>query len=147
MLSLVFGGDWTRQVILALDSGKALNTFYEWIQAQGGQINKLSCNAKYHYKIVAKEEGYISSMNAEQIGRAAMLLGAGRSKVSDSIDYSAGIILKRKTGDYLNKGEMIAELLTNSETSLKSAENVFNGAITISNQYSCGKDLIYDIIK
>lgn len=147
MLSLVFGGDWKEQVLYALDSGKALNTFYEWISAQGGHLDRLRCDAKYHYEILSNKEGYISSMNAEEIGKAAMILGAGRHKVTDSIDYSSGIVLKRKTGDYLVEGEIIAELFTNDEACIKTAENVFNGAITISSQYSCGKDLIYDIIK
>ncbi len=147
MLSLVFGGDWTNQVIGVLDSGEALKKFYEWIEAQGGQLDELCCNAKYRYKVISPREGYISSMNAELIGRSAMILGAGRTKVTDDIDYSSGIILKRKTGDYLTKGEIMAELITNNESSLKIAENVFNEAVNFNDTLCYDRKLIYDIIK
>ncbi|MBR4071179.1 MAG: thymidine phosphorylase [Clostridia bacterium] len=147
MLSLVFGGDWEERVIKSLDSGNALDTFYTWIKAQGGQLEKMCCNAEHHYEIVAQTDGFISSMNAELIGKAAMILGAGRTKVTDSIDHSAGIILKRKTGDFLSKGDVIAELITNKRNTLKHAEIAFNEAFQISDHYQSDKKLIYDIIR
>ena len=147
MLSLVFGGEWKEKVINSLDSGSALSKFYEWIEAQGGNLDLLNCRSKYSYDIIAKKSGYITHMNSELIGRSAMLLGAGRTKVTDTIDYSSGIILRRKNGDYLSEGDVIATLFTNNENSLKNAEMQFCNAVEISDMPCSKNPLIYDIIK
>ena len=147
MLSLVFGGEWKEKVINSLDSGSALSKFYEWIEAQGGNLDLLNCRSKYSYDIIAKKSGYITHMNSELIGRSAMLLGAGRTKVTDTIDYSSGIILRRKNGDYLSEGDVIATLFTNNESSLKNAEMQFCNAVEISDMPCSKNPLIYDIIK
>ena len=72
----------------------------------------------------------MSTMNAERVGIASVALGAGREKKGDSIDMAAGIILERKTGDYVEKGEVLATLLTSDEKRLDDGERIFREALS-----------------
>ena len=81
----------------------------QWIAAQGGNAAcledfSLFKQPKYSYDITAEKDGYISSMNTEKIGISSVILGAGRESKEDSIDFAAGIVLKKKTGDAVKKG-------------------------------------------
>ena len=134
-----------------LSSGKALLKFKEWIRGQGGNtewIDNPNCfpKAEYSFDIVAEKEGYISSMDAEKIGISAVVLGAGRETKEDTIDMSAGIILQKKTGDKILKGDVIATLYTNKEPSFSSAENIFRESVVISKEKPQQMPLIYNII-
>jgi pyrimidine-nucleoside phosphorylase len=71
--------------------------------------------AKYEYVVKAPIDGFISSVDTEGYGIASLLLGAGRNVKEDVIDFSAGIILSAKVGDYVKKGDLIATLYTSSE--------------------------------
>ena len=87
--------------------------FIELIENQGGSrqyiesLNKYDIS-KYRIAVTAKEEGYVNSLNAHNIGKAACILGAGRVKKEDSIDYSVGIELNKKIGDYVKQDETLA---------------------------------------
>jgi pyrimidine-nucleoside phosphorylase len=70
-------------------------------------------------------------MNTEQCGIASVVLGAGRATKEDSIDYSAGILLHAKLGDYVQKGDTLATLYTNDEKRLHEAENMLLEALQI----------------
>lgn len=134
-----------------LTSGRALEKFKEFIAAQGGSTEvidnpELFKKAKFSRDVTASEEGYIEKMNAEMIGSSSVILGAGRTKKDDSIDFSAGIILHRKTGNKVSKGEKIATLYTDNVNSLDDAEALFLKAISISNNKSDTPPLIYKII-
>ena len=107
------------KVKIVLNSGQALKKFYEMIKYQNGQINNLSVKTKYQYQVLAHEEGYITKMDTERIGKISCLLGAGRIKKDDLIDYSAGIVINKKINDYVLKGELLATLYTNKEIDLK----------------------------
>jgi len=116
-----------RQLQDVLASGMALETFKQFIGAQGGNTNvidnpDLLPQARYHTEVKAKEAGFVSSINAESVGVAAMLLGAGRSKKDDSIDYSAGITLLKKIGDQVEAGETIGIMHTNQEDHDRAAQ-------------------------
>ena len=69
--------------------------------------------AKYHVAVKAPAGGYVTAINAEAVGMASMLLGAGRKKKDDPVDYSAGVTLVKKIGDRVQKGETICILHTN----------------------------------
>ena len=86
-------------------------------------------------------------MNAETIGKTASVLGAGREKKTDDIDHTAGIILKRKTGDYVKKGETIALFYTSKEESEKAAAEMFSSAVDFSDESPIEKPLVYGVIK
>ncbi len=154
MVSLAFGvseQEGKIRATAALDSGKAFIKMREWITAQGGDISCIDDTDKfdesdYCMQINAFAGGYITEMNCEKIGNAAMLLGAGRATKDDKIDMTAGIILHAKTGDYVSFGEPLCTLYSNNKDSLKSAADMFKSAITIG-AAPIKQPLIYKIIK
>ncbi|NLM43153.1 MAG: pyrimidine-nucleoside phosphorylase [Clostridiales bacterium] len=104
----------------AIKTGEGLKYMRKLITIQGGDPNiidnpNILPQAKNHIEIKSDKDGYINSINAECIGVAAMLLGAGRSKKDDLIDYGAGITLTKKVGDKVKKGDTISILHTNKE--------------------------------
>ena len=86
-------------------------------------------------------------MNAEEIGISSVILGAGREKKDDTIDMTAGIILNKKTGDKIKKGDIIATLYTNNESSLKSAKEKFLKSLELSDIKPQEIPLIYEIVR
>lgn len=121
----------------ALESGAAYRKFQEWITAQGGDLEAFYQNRTAQieeYPVLAPENGYIAAMDAEKIGVSAMLLGAGRAKKEDFIDFSAGICLHKKTGDRIAAGEPIATLYTATARDFALAEEKFLQALTLSGE-------------
>ena len=126
--------------------------FKEWICAQGGDARladnpDLFPKAKYEYEIKATRDGYISKMNAELIGNAAMELGAGRRTKDDKIDHTAGIMLHKKSGDSVRVGDTLATLYTNTDKEIDTAERIFLSSLSYSDKKPETKPLIYKIIK
>ncbi len=146
MLSLVFGGNWEDSVRECIKSGAAYDAFEKWIYSQGGDLTAIPHAEKY-MNIYAECDGYISNMNSKQIGIATMELGAGRSKVTDKIDYSAGIVLKRKTGDPVKSGDIIVTLYSSSEEKLEKAKCIFTNSLTYSSECPSKIPLIMKIIR
>lgn len=111
----------------AINSKKALNTFAKTVKLQGGDESYIYNpskfeKAKYSKEVFATKSGYIEKTDTEGYGVASLMLGAGRNTKEDKIDYLAGIILNKKVGDYVNKGDVIA-------TMYSSNEKAFDGAI------------------
>lgn len=146
MLSLVFGGNWENAVKDSISSGTAFTTFNKWIKSQGGDINNLP-TPEFSLDITSDFDGYISHMDSKMIGLAAIELGAGRNKVTDIIDPSAGIVLVKKTGDYLKKGDKIATLYSSTRDKLLSAQSIFNSALRISKESVDEIPIVLKIIK
>ena len=135
----------------AIKSGAALEKFSEWITAQGACADIVKNEdalprAKYSRSVMAERDGYISAMDAELIGRAAMALGAGRATKDDEIDYAAGIVLNKKMPDKLTRGDLIATLYSSDENKFADAESLFLSAITISDKKPNSEPIIYDFI-
>ena len=107
-----------KQVTEVLENKQALAKFYEFIKYQGGNIEKIKFTPKYEFKVYSKQEGYITKMNTEEIGKIASLLGAGRMTKDDVIDYEAGIVLNKKINDYVKVNDLLATLYTNKEIDL-----------------------------
>ncbi|MBO7658612.1 MAG: pyrimidine-nucleoside phosphorylase, partial [Clostridia bacterium] len=125
-----------REVENAIETGKAFAKMKEWITAQGGDTSVLDDTdmfpkAAFAYEVRAPKGGRIRKMNAEDIGKAAAILGAGRISKEDPIDHAAGIVLAKKTGDSVKKGDVIATLFTNNEASVAQAEERFLSALEI----------------
>ncbi len=100
-----------------LASGAAFEKFRELVQAQGGDVTYIDHPEKfpvamYSRQITASASGYVSRIDAMSIGLDAMKLGAGRETEDDKIDTTAGIVLAKKVGDKVNKGDVIATLYT-----------------------------------
>ena len=132
----------------ALTSGKAYNKFIEWVKAQGATQNELSFKkADYSYDVISETDGYIVSSDAEKIGISAVILGAGREKKEDTIDMSAGIILNKKTGDKVTKGDTIATLYSCNKNSFEGAKKQFLDALEFSENETIKEPLIYKVIK
>lgn len=135
-----------------LSSGEAFKKFKEWISHQGGNSDCIENpdnfpKAEFKEDIIAERDFYISSMNAEEIGVSSVILGAGREKKDDIIDFSAGIVLNRKSGDKVAKGDIIATLYTNNKNSLNTAKEKFLSAIEYSNEKPKEIPLIYEIVR
>ncbi|MPQ23561.1 pyrimidine-nucleoside phosphorylase [Bacillus paralicheniformis] len=109
-----------EKLIDVMKNGKALQKFKDFLQNQGGDSSvadnpeKLP-QAAYKIDVRAKEAGVVSEIVADQIGVAAMLLGAGRATKEDKIDLAVGIMLRKKVGDAVEKGEPLVTLYANRE--------------------------------
>lgn len=155
MLSMVTGEDEKTCYSMAkgaIDNGFAINKLREMISAQGGNANvvddySLFKQPKYTAEIFSECDGYIEHTDAEKIGIASVILGAGREKKGDPIDPSAGIVLKKKTGDYVKKGEPLAVFYTDDEGKIEGAKQEFLDAFTFGNERTQPQKLIYKIIK
>lgn len=126
-----------------LFNGKAYDKFVEWVTRQGGNISKIEIG-KHTLDILSKEEGYISKIDALKIGNIARELGAGRLTKEDIIDPKVGIVLNKKVGDKIEKGEKI---LTVYYDEIKPNENGIYESIEISETEVEIPKLIIDIIK
>jgi len=140
------------QAYKSIESGTALRKFGEWIKAQGGDGRivddySLLGKAGIKYEVKAEKDGYISKMNAERIGSLCVDLGGGRKIKDDKIDHTAGIILCKKTGDWVEKGEVIANLYTNKENTQDTAVTDFLSAVEISDKKPIEKNLVYKVVK
>lgn len=118
----------------AIQSGAATTKFKEMIRNQGGDESIVDHpenlpQAEFVIELPAKESGYISEMVADQLGIAAMLLGAGRRTKEDTIDYSVGLMLHKKVGDSVTAGEPLVTVYANSQAiddvKAKIYENIF----------------------
>ena len=123
----------------AIDDGSALSKLREWIANQGGDVSvvdntDLFPKAKFEYEIKADKDGFISHMNAEKIGLSSCELGAGRKTKNDVIDLSAGLVLSKKTGDKVEKGDVIATLYTGREELICRAKEIFLSALEFSEE-------------
>lgn len=155
MLSMVTGEDEKTCYSMAkgaIDNGSAINKLREMISAQGGNANvvddySLFKQPKYTAEIFSECDGYIEHTDAEKIGIASVILGAGREKKGDPIDPSAGIVLKKKTGDYVKKGEPLAVFYTDDEGKIEGAKQEFLDAFTFGDERTQPQKLIYKIIK
>ena len=113
-----------------LDSGEALKKFEAIVHAQGGGLKSMP-RASQRRVIKAKASGFVSAFDTEGVGYAALLLGAGRLKSSDTVDPTAGIELHKKMGESVSVGEPLATLYASNESLFDSAEKRFMKSITI----------------
>ncbi len=151
-MSLKISVDEAKKLVCdSISSGKALAKFKEWVIAQGGEESVLEnpndlLGAKYKKYYKAKKSGYICQMNAQEVGIASMLLGAGRKTKEDKIDHFAGVLMNVKCGDFINEGDTIATLYTSNENLFADSEKVLDNAIEYSIEKPKGKPLIIKIL-
>lgn len=128
--------DGEKMIQKAIEDGSGFEKMKELFKAQGGDISYLENPekfpvSKYIIPIHSDEEGYVSLIDSLKIGLSSMQLGGGRETIDDSIDMSAGIILNKKFGDYVKKGEILAYAHTNKENVENIIKNI-NDAFEIS---------------
>ena len=136
----------------ALDSGAALERLRMMIDAQDGDSRviddeSLLAIGKFTYDVTAPQDGYITHMNTEQCGIASVMLGAGRTVKDGPIDYSAGNLMPKKTGDSVTVGECIATLYASDESLLSNAAKTYLEAITFGETAPIMADTILDIVE
>ena len=141
-----------NRVQQALDSGAALERLRLMIEAQGGDSRVIDDESvleigKFTYDVTSPQDGYITHMNTERCGIASVMLGAGRTVKDGPIDYSAGIVMHKKTGDSVSVGESIATLYASDESLLNNAAQTYLAAITIGDTASKVMDTILDIVE
>lgn len=122
--------DEAREMLKAvIENGSALEKFKVFVNNQGGDSALVDHpenlpQAEFHFDVVSTEEGYVEVIDAENIGVAASILGAGRQTKEDQIDLAVGVVLKKKVGDYVNKGDVLAEIASNTEDVDSVAEKI-----------------------
>ena len=135
-----------------VQNGSALKKLVETVKAQGGNASLIEhpetfAKAQYSYAVKAQKSGYICKADTEAYGLASLALGAGRNTAEDEIDYSAGILLKKKTGDFVEEGEEIATLYANRQSAFESAEKILLSATQITDEKPADEPLIYGIVE
>ena len=141
-----------NRVQQVLDSGAALERLRLMIEAQGGDSRVIDDDrvltiGKFTYDVTSPQDGYITRMNTERCGIASVMLGAGRTVKDGPIDYSAGIVMHKKTGDSVTVGESIATLYASDESLFTNAAQTYLEAITIGNTAPKVVDTILDIVE
>lgn len=152
LLKNISPNDARALVVDAIESGKAFEKMKEWINYQGGDSKYLDDTslfdkAKYIEPVISQSSGYISHMDTESIGICASILGAGRIAKEDIIDFSAGVVLNKKTGDYVEKGDVLAYLHTNKQDTCPLVKQQYLSAITFTDIKPNDEILIYDYIR
>lgn len=131
---------------------KAYNKFLELVSKQGGDVSFIENTekfekAKYIIPLVAKEEGYISKLDALAVGKISVNLGAGRMKKEDGIDNSVGIVLNKKIGDKVKIGDTLAYIHANNEEKGKIAVEDLYNAYEFSTEEVPKQEHILDIVE
>ena len=127
-----------KMLLEKINSGQAFEKLKEFIAAQGGDVSYIEDVSKFPKSkiiepIYSNVEGYINKIDALGIGTYAMKLGAGREVLTDIIDYTAGIVLNKKIGDYVNKGEVLCYIHTNKSN----YKEIIEGLDNLFEIYSC----------
>jgi thymidine phosphorylase len=141
-----------RKIREALASGAGLEIFKRVIEAQGGDPRvcddpSLLPHAAKRREIRAESGGYLKKAACRAIGEASMLLGAGRDTVADAIDPGVGIVLGRKVGDAVDRGDLLATLHYNDEPRLDRALARLSGAFVVSSDPVARPPLVLKVIE
>ena len=133
-----------KKIDEVIDNGRALELLRQFIELSGGDgevVNnyELLPMPKSVLEGFSEEEGFVTKIKAEEIGKAAMVIGAGRATKEDEVDHAVGIELKKKVGDKVEKGEVIAEIYFNDE------KNVQSSKAMVLDAYVIGKEKIENI--
>ena len=140
-----------RRVECAVKSGAAFEKMKQWVAAQGGDTRVLNdpeklLTATCRIDVTSAADGWVNEVNAYDIGVAAALLGAGRATKEDVIDPGAGIVLHKKTGAAVRRGERLLTLYTDRPQTVKQAQTIALKAYTVGATPPTPKPLIIDRI-
>jgi pyrimidine-nucleoside phosphorylase len=136
----------------ALSDGSALEKFRQLVRLQGGNLEVVTDPSKFarasnQTALLSEQAGYVQSINAEAIGIASMLLGAGRERIDSNIDHAAGIILKKKVGDTVSNGEALCVLEYNNDAKLHNAIELIKHAYSIGDAPPTKRPIIRQVVK
>lgn len=136
---------------MTIEDGSAYNKFKEFVAAQGGDVSYIDdydklVNVTEQIDITSDKTGYVKSIQAYYIGESVMILGGGREKKGDAIDHNVGLILTKKVGDYVNKGDTIAVMYINAASNKDTAIDMVKNAYEICDKHIDKLQLINDVI-
>ena len=139
------------QVDEAIRSGAAFDRFRSLVEHQGGDVHLVDDwdrlpRADRLETVSARKSGFVAGIHAEPVGRASMLLGAGRTRVDASIDYGAGVVLRVKPGDRVSAGAALADLHVGRNAQLEAARSLLEDAFVISDHPPAASPLILDVV-
>jgi len=134
-----------------LVDGSGYRKFKQAIRAQGGNEQALDKfellpNATGMREIPSPRAGYVSAINAEDIGRASTLMGAGRERKDDRIDPAVGVILEVKMGEKVDAGSVLCRLYYTSEEHVEEASEMVEDAFKVSSQKAEERELILEVV-
>jgi pyrimidine-nucleoside phosphorylase len=135
-----------------INNGKALEVFKLFLQSQGGDTSVIDDmtklpTARYIIDVPAKEAGYVSQIIADEIGTAAMILGAGRATKESEIDLAVGLVLHKKIGDEVKVGESIVTIHSNTEDVKSVKEKIYQAYEMSASQVAPAKLIHEEITK
>ena len=141
----------SQKVDEVIASGAAVEKLKEWVSLQGGNQEAVTNyallpTAKYTVPVYLNEVGYVKAIEAEAVGKAALVLGAGRETKESAIDLAVGIMIHKKIGDYVSEGEAVATLYYNDEAKAQAAQKILCEAYVLSEANVVKPPLIYEII-
>ncbi|MCR5113591.1 MAG: pyrimidine-nucleoside phosphorylase [Acholeplasmatales bacterium] len=139
-----------KMALDAINSGRALSKLKELVRAQGGDVSYIDDPSKFALgknviEVKAETNGYVTHMDALGLGVASSHLGAGREKITDDVDHSTGIVVKKKVGDKISKGDTLAVIYSNfsdNESVIGEVKNSF-----VIGDEKVDSTLIYDLIR
>ena len=139
-----------QMLTVQLESGQALKTFKQFIRAQGGDPTvaddpDLLPKADYQIDVTSQKDGYVTNIVAQALGEAALALGAGRDTKDSVIDLSVGIVLHKKIGDSVKKGDVLATIHAN-DASVERIKKQILTHIHIKKEKPAELPLIYDVM-
>ncbi|SHE30565.1 pyrimidine-nucleoside phosphorylase [Tissierella praeacuta DSM 18095] len=137
-----------KMLIEVIESGKAYQKLIELVEHQDGDISyvkdiELLPKAKYILEVKSDREGYIKSINAEEVGKAALVLGAGRETIDSKLDLSVGIVLNKKVDDKIKINETLAYIHANDLEKAKDVEKRLKKIFIIGEKNIENKQLVY----
>ncbi|PLV60500.1 pyrimidine-nucleoside phosphorylase [Thermotoga sp. KOL6] len=136
-----------------IENGEALEKFRILVKAQGGDEKIVDAPwetlpvSERVEEFKADKEGYVSWIDTEKVGTASMLLGAGRKRKEDRIDHSVGIVIEKKLGDFVRKGETVAKVFFSEKSDLEAAMNLLREAYFISDTSPGPFKVVEEVIK
>lgn len=135
-----------------IKNGKALEILKDFIDLSGGDgqvVNnyKLLPEPKSIIEVYSTKDGFVEKIKAEEIGKAAMVIGAGRATKEDEIDHAVGILLKKKVGDLVKKGDLIAEIHYNDDKNIEQSRALIIDAYVVGSKEQKGIKNILEIIE
>ena len=148
MLALAGIPEGRTKLTAALESGAGLKKLAQMIAALGGDPRvtedvSLLPQAEAVLPVCAAQSGYIQSVTASEIGRASLLLGAGRIRKEDPIDPAVGIVMAKRIGEWIDAGEPLAHLHVSSHSNTQTAAEFVRGAVVLSQEPVIAPPLIY----
>jgi pyrimidine-nucleoside phosphorylase len=131
----------------AVADGSALGAYERWIEAQGGDPREEALpQARVVAQVEASRAGYVSRLGAIAVGRAALHLGAGRRTKDDTIDYAVGVVCRRKRGDEVAAGEVLAEVHAQDEAAAAAAVREVTAAYELSDEPPPARTLVLEVL-